>query len=73
MRKRVHAQLPEVASKLDDNIQARKMLKVNKSSKEEEEFKITKEDAIALYRGVIELYKSQDQHSISIGREQELK
>ena len=61
MRKRVYSSKDqENALSTADEIKARKLIKVPEKppSKSKDEYKVTKEDAIALYQGIIELYKS---------------
>ena len=72
MRKRVHSTKPVTTETITSDLKDRKLYKLPPKKEAEEEYKLTKEDALSYYRGVIELYKSQDKHVISIGREKEL-
>lgn len=79
MRKRVHSDKPVAVAdfKRDSakEIAARKLIKATErpidSPLPPAPYKLTREDALSCYRGVMEVYQSQDTHRIVFGRDRE--
>ena len=77
MRKRVHSDKPTTAAEFKRDsakeVAVRKLIKATEKPIDlpPPPYILTREDALACYRGVMEVYQSQDTHRIVFGRDRE--